>query len=249
MRTLPPPPSVRTFLLAALFLFVSPGVHAQISFTFTGNVVSADYVDGYSVGDTISVTFVSHATTAAPVAFGPYMGMSWKERLVEDPVLFSDVTFTGATGQWSRPVYPTPTEFGEGPTSFLGVSAWPSVFSTSAAADVGLYTGLLAGGHQVIGVSVAVHLTPPIFQVPGDGYPDIQDYFSSYAGTYDVTIDDYNVPQIVLEHGYAIEFAPSTLTISAAPTAIPEPSTYAMLVGSVVLSAVVLRRGMMRKDV
>jgi|GEM_PF-5224922 PEP-CTERM putative exosortase interaction domain len=235
---------LRVLELLLLSVLAPLGASAQTTFTFTGSVLS-NHVDGYQAGDPFTVTLVTKASI--PAGYGEAMPgnyLLWLEEAISDPEIFETVFFTGATGSWTRPVVLNPaSEDDDGPQSVMSVyrfengEPWFDIHAYSDGVTHDVFTGLSAAGQRVKGVYLQG--SPNLeFDLTPETLPDLNNYFAAVAGTYDLTLRIENPSRIEFEGDQTLEFIIDQLTISA----IPEPSTYALLFGLAALGSVVAYR-------
>jgi hypothetical protein len=93
---------IRPLFLAPSFVLMSATAQgAQVIFTINGFVTSSA-VSGYAVNDPITITYTvsspSPMTTWAPGG----TDYQWSEELTSEPEIFTNVSFTGSSGTWTR---------------------------------------------------------------------------------------------------------------------------------------------------
>ncbi|GAA5126468.1 PEP-CTERM sorting domain-containing protein [Luteolibacter yonseiensis] len=221
---------IRPILLAACFV-VSGAVAqaAQIIFTING-VVTESTVSGYAASDPISIIFVANSSieNTWPPAGGDYQ---WSEEETSEPEIFSHVSFTGSSGVWTRP---------SAPESGLGVfdNVADDIFWSAGLDEASAQTGLTIGTEPVTYILAQGRVEDSPF-VYGTDPVTIEDYFSSYMGTHDLTpYPPGTESYIQLLNGQRITFEVADFNI----TTVPEPSSCAILLGGLVLSAFHRRR-------
>lgn len=137
---------------------------------------------------------------------------------------------SGVAGSFSRP-----TAGEEAPYSIIqgGTTGWLDIFVGSNQGNIGLTT---LSGSILRAVSSSLNVVGASFLAPV-GYINPADYFEDYIGSYaasgSVSLDDDN--------GSAF-FQFTSVSISTSASAIPEPSTYAALLGFGAMGVVIWRR-------
>lgn len=221
----------------------------QIVFTVSGTVNATG--NGFTAGQAVTFSFTLAQTASNTGSDSRVLltgaqndiinGYRWADEVTADPILWADVTGSPFSGTYARPV---------------ALSASPSMelqldttnnrirFLASAPEPGGAYTesmGLTFGGNNVTYIYAIGHYTGLNFDFTSGTLPDATAYFSNYLGTYAYTeIPFFTQSSAVYYDGASndIFFTPTSLTISA----VPEPSTYAAILGALALGLVVSRR-------
>lgn len=231
-------PPMRSLLYIFFACVLAVSAQAQILFTFQGTVTSSPVAE-YTVGDTVTFTLLTHPSIDPNGWFTPGEGGSydWVEELDSDPVIYSSVNFTGATGQWARP---HSSVTAEGPETYIGLYAdirgtgpW---FYTNFGSDLegpGSSTGLFVGTNEVYYVLIQgdINLTPDFSAAT----PNLIDYFSQYPGHYTLSTDTSYIKFTDLRE---VELSITDMTV----TIVPESATAPALAGIAALGALALIR-------
>ncbi|MBU3664631.1 MAG: PEP-CTERM sorting domain-containing protein [Chthoniobacterales bacterium] len=208
MRKLP------IFLAAVATLAFVP-VQAAIIFTVNGTVTTA--AAGWNLNDPVTFTWTLAGNT--PEASAGATTMTWSEELSTQPVLFANVTGTGLTGTYTRPV-----QFLGSPYSFLQVNLEPAtlIYAGTDAEFIGLYAPNSSQVFRVfanVGAAFGYAMQNPA--------PSPDTYFPSYLGTYSsVTTSSYPIQSSVSTASGTMEFSPTSFTISQVTEPVPEPGTW-----------------------
>ena len=240
--------------LSALAVF---SAHGQITFSVTGTANANGTNLGYSVGQTATFYFTVNPGYTGENGYNDFVESpgdeyeeatnSWVEEDTGHDLLFSGVGGTGLSGTWTRPVADAADAF----SRLQVVNSFEGGYDTLtllAANDRrgdpwNSFIGLTANGLNVVEIEAyRLELAGFDFAYDGDTISPV-DYFSSRLGTYTITDGSLG---IVAKNGsgyLSSGFNLTSLTISeGAVSAVPEPSTYAVLLGGVVLSAAAMRR-------
>ncbi|RYD41330.1 MAG: PEP-CTERM sorting domain-containing protein [Verrucomicrobiaceae bacterium] len=227
----------RPFMTAAVLGFSALAASAaQVTFTMSG-VVTADPTGSYQPNDVITFIFV--ANSSVPSFESESTVISWYEEELSEPEVFSSVSFTGATGTWSRP-----SSSEASPESILVLlSESPQNFLISAYADraddPASRTGLNLGDLSVVGIAAQGELPGTTFSYTG-GVTNLGDFFASHAGSYTVTPPTgLNSWIRVLNETTMVE-SEILFDITSLNVAIPEPSAAVLSFAGV--AVVLLRR-------
>ncbi len=219
--------ALRSLLAPFALLVATLTLSAQVNFTITATADSTEL--GYTLGQTYTFVYTLSGTVADSGTGNHSPGASsWDEQLFVHSQLFTAVDGTGMGGDFVRPA---------DPSSYLWVNT-AGTLSVSVAADTGYGTGLTTlGGTAVQAANFSLQVPAANFLAPGF-FVNPADMFAGSAGTYAIT----SGAVYVYTAGYLNEvfFTASSLTISAA--AIPEPSTYAALLGLGALGVAAWRR-------
>lgn len=201
---------------------------AQITITFTATADAN--AEGYTTAHgpyTFSATF-GHFANNSDSAFEPDSNNNWVENQLSHGQLFTSVTGSGLTGTITRASDPY-SRIDVNGTDALGLRV------SGDAGDMGLRS---LNGTSVYLVMSAVL---PVNFTTGASYVDPVTYFSAYLGSYTPTSGSIAMLQGFGGQDDLLAFTVTNVTIAAA-SAIPEPSTYALLAGAGALGLVVLRR-------
>ncbi|QJE99017.1 PEP-CTERM sorting domain-containing protein [Luteolibacter luteus] len=214
-------PLLATLGLAATALTADA---AQIIFTITGTVVSST-VDGYATNDQITLTFI--ANDEVPTVFDDIGVLEWYEENVNEPEVFSSVTFSGASGTWTRP-----TNVNSSPESQISIfDNTNDDLVLAAFADItddpDARNGLSIGSEPVKGIVFQSRVLNSPFSLLSEDPVNIGDYFASYLGEYQLT-DPGSPSYIEMINGESITFNATDLVIAQ----VPEPSAPILALGA-----------------
>ncbi|MDI1318638.1 MAG: PEP-CTERM sorting domain-containing protein [bacterium] len=210
---------------------------AQVVFTFNGtmNTTAVGYTAGQAV--TFGVTLNSAPMTTGFLVTGTNPGYIWRGDVPSDPILFTNVTGTGLGGTWL-----TPTDGSQ----YSEIQAFNNSLSIYASFDgVGsIYTGLTGpNGGVVKQLNLGFNLVMGTLTAPSGSLPDANTYFAGLLGTYtagsQITSGVFSLTTRISNVDTTLYMTVQSLTISSA---IPEPSTYAILFGLGALGLVGFRR-------
>lgn len=228
---------------AILSLAVLPCVAtAQVTFTVTGTINTT--AEGFTAGDvvTFSWTLIQSPSPGQPGSVNNVSNFYWiDETAGTDSPLFASVTGSPLSGTYVRSSSSPASRMSVASTNMLSIKSgnWSDPL------------GLTYNGNAVTNITMDARFTGLTFDlstgVDGQPPPDANTYFATYAGTY--TELDYSsnnnyffwvgIDTNVFEDG--LPFTPTSLTIAVG--AVPEPSTYAAILGAAALvGAGVLRR-------
>ncbi len=237
--------------LGAVVSLASPAV-AQVVFTFTGTVAHVPReISHFAVGDPISITFVSMPLVTGDGSLsmtqpGPSGNYQWHEELMADPQIWASVSFTGATGVWSRP--DNDEEAPESSVYFGDIDLASRYFLAVAYADYevpGATMGLSSGGFPVVGILVQ-GLVPfgsdYTFGAPTP--PEMTGFFADFVGSHSFTFSgsnslidlDIDPGEGVVLRSVMIDFTQMSIAV------IPEPAAAGLLMGMLGASAAFGRR-------
>jgi hypothetical protein len=233
----PLPPMLTNTVRSLLVLLALSGaaLTARAQVTFTATAVASGTAGGYTNGQ--SYTFVytlggSFANNAQSTFTGTQK--SWYEDTTAADQLFTTVTGSGLLGTFTRPV----ATFD--PFSQLFVGTTNPLFKLQAAVDNG-FTGLTTLDATPITLAL-VNVTAGMNVFTGVGYVEPSTYFSTngYSGFYP------GLTGVVLLQGAGFATIESFNITSVSISAIPEPATYAPLLGLAALGSVSRRRRLQR---
>jgi|GEM_PF-6816348 PEP-CTERM putative exosortase interaction domain len=213
-------------LFSAFCILFAVTSHAQIVFTVTATApkTAAGYetAESYTFSFTLSPSFNDSASSFSPTE------NKWLESSLADDQLFSAVT-GDVTGTFTRSISP-----------YSQVIVRNSTFMLNVATLEGS-VGLASLDGTDVGLSVYIWNFPdiegrPVFAFPNT-FVEPNSYFSDYIGSY-VAVGTLSVWDLADTSTAVISLDVTQFTISA----IPEPSTYAILAGAGVLGFALLRR-------
>lgn len=211
----------------------------QIVCTVSGTVDATG--NGFTEGQAVTFSFTlaqtASNTGSNSEVIGSISAYRWADEVTADPTLWADVTGSPFSGSYARPV-----ALEESPS--MEIRATTSLFIILASAPEPDYAytesmGLTFGGNNVNYINVASRFTGLSFDFSSATLPDATAYFSSYLGTYAYMEGTDQGSAFYYDGSSAdIFFTPTSLTISA----VPEPSTYAIILGALALGLVVWKR-------
>lgn len=204
---------------------------AQVSITVTGTITSAHASHSFTNGDALTFTFAVNDFAPASVngSFTTGSESIWNEETVSHPILFSDLTGTGLAGTWVRPMADTIS-----PASLLRVFDGSGI-GLDMGADSGAATGLTHNGLEFNLVTVSAILSN-FNAVTGGSLLYPKDYLETILGAYTATAGTGQFAA----GGFTSNFAVTGVNITT--SAVPEPSSYAAMLGGLALVGVMLRR-------
>ena len=216
--------------LGALLLLTSSNLLAQVTFTLTGTAWVYQAGLGYTDSQPVTFNFVMGNTPAS--AQGTGSDNLWMGSSNPSEVVFTSVSLTGLTGTFQQP---SPQL-----TAVEVTSSFPSSRLVLTAQSNPASFGLVApdGIHQITQIGFGGDL-PVAFNFTSGGV-DPSNFFAPFYGTY--TPSNYNSYVKVLGDINPYSFVINSVTISAASSAVPEPSTYAFLLGLGALGCAACRR-------
>ena len=211
-------------VLIGLFLLGSASTRAQVTFTIHGNAATngSQTFFGYSSGQAVTFAFTlapNFSNNFSSNFIGGAPGSnSWSETTnPTDGIIWASINGTGLTGTYN-PSLPTGNIQVSPATNPLQLNAQNNNFN--------LNIGVTANG-----VSLSDFITDtfssssfPTFATSGS-YVNPATYFSVYAGTYALNTGILKMYDVGAGHNTT--FTATSLTIGA----VPEPSTYAALIG------------------
>lgn len=238
--------SIRSRSLVFLTLLALPwGAWAQIiTFTYTGTFSSngIGFVSGQPFSFTLHLHNYAPTTPAGQLSAGSdgAGSASWIDNASGVPQVWTNVTGTGISGQW------TPTVTSASQVAMAITAHGPS---TNATLTVAAHSGngaLFVNGFTLLDLQISNVFDLLRVTLPNSGNnpvtpPDPTNFFSGYLGTYQR--DTGFTPVGRLETGGGLYlFTADTLTIAA----VPEPSSYALVFGSSLFLLLLARRLIVR---
>jgi hypothetical protein len=238
---------MKSFVTKAAFLLglaLAPiAALGQVVFTVSGTVNATG--NGFTAGQAVTFTFTlaqtaSNTGSNSVVLGSPTItGYRWADEVTSDPILWADVTGSPFSDTYTRPV-----ALADSPWMELQIEAVTNRIRFLAAAPEPdeAYTesmGLTFGGNNVTYIYAIGRFTGLSFDFTSETLPDATTYFSANLGTYSF-IEGTSPNSAFFYDGASgdILFTPTSLTISA----VPEPSTYAAILGALALGLVAWKR-------
>lgn len=228
--------------LAPLLALLAAALPAPAQITFTVTATAENNLDtaaqGYVVGQ--AYTFVYTLTADYPLNHNYFPGQNngWFEQdITNEPALFTGVGGTGVGGTYIDPIATEGSPF-----SFVRAYNG-NLLQLYAGADAGNIALTTPAGTTLTHVIASMNLEGINFAAPAN-YINPADYFAGYLGEYHAwggTVGLYGggfdgatfqVTGVTISNG-----------VSNSATAIPEPSTYAALLGLGALGFAAWRRG------
>ena len=208
----------------AVLTLCAQALSAQVTFTVTGTADTSG--NGYIGGQAYDFVFTTGTNFAvnATSAFNATVN-DWQEELTTESQIWNLVSGTAVTGTYVRPVANTSDPF----SRLRTYNSTPNdelliVLNADTTTDLGLRT---PGGQTIASITVSLGNVTS-FNYPGN-YTDPVTFFSSFQGNYSPTYQSgFNVE---LNTGTSIPFQVTSVAI----TAVPEPSAWAALTGSMIL--------------
>lgn len=213
-----------SLLLVGLWAFT---FHAQaiVTFSLVGEVTEIFGTGtAFTVGDSVTVTMTTTADLGVPNSENTTSSVIWSGDVSPNPSVWGDVSLSGSTGTY------TPANRGD-----LSSNNTPELY-------LDVYNknnssiGLSHGGEAIIYIDAIITPSGTYARYPGDSSASPETAF--YNGTYALTHDPAGSVYTDTETYYGIQY--TSLTITGA--LVPEPGTYALSFGVVVLLGVMLRR-------
>jgi hypothetical protein len=220
--------------LLAIALLAPAVTQAQVViFTVNATVASIDGELGYTVGQPVTFTFVLNNSyePAGVVTSGEYR---WNDS--SGPLLWTSVSGTGLSGTWSTrgtTISAMATGVGnEGELAFSSPLAEPS--------------GVTVGGFPVTDFTMQATFVGFDFNSISGPLADPTVFFSNLAGTYTPSGGSQSF-ELSADDGANLRLATFNVT-SLTISAIPEPSTYAVIISALALVGAIVLRGQQRRN-
>ena len=236
-------------LLLAGCLIGAASLSAQslISFTFSGTATGdADGTEtylGYTSNQAVSFTFVIADNDPVFVDLNSGGGVRWEDFGQASQRLIQSVSGTGITGTWQAPV----VNSGATRNSYFSVEHSPTERFTLTFAvwdytePVENISGLSANGYDLGQIMISAYDENPLGlgALPSSGGPF--DLLTASMGTYDLSGSPLGASMYDIGDDNSLDFSITSITISEY-SAVPEPSTYAAILGGLALVGVVAWR-------
>ncbi|MBW8782268.1 MAG: PEP-CTERM sorting domain-containing protein [Verrucomicrobia bacterium] len=217
-------------LLVVSGLVVASSIQAAVVFTVSGTARSSLY--GYTAGQSVVFTFTTNDGYAGQHSLFETDTSQWDFEGTGTGQLWASISGTGLTGQFI-PASDTGSEVEVVYESDPGNKDGIGLFAVS---DSGL--GLFSpSGDALSLIGLSIFEDRTLGNHPAS-YVDITSYFSGYVG--DIPFSSSALGLSVAGFSEGMYFDVTQMNIST--SAIPEPSTYAALVGAVVLGVTFYRR-------
>lgn len=212
-----------SLLLAGLLACTLPA-QAIVTFSLVGEVVAREGGTAYTVGESVTLTYISSADLGVPNQTNSTSTVDWLGNVSPFPVIWNDIILSGTTGTY------TPADSGQ----LFSKDTSDLLLAVNNASNTSI--GLSVDGEAILQIYASVIPSGTYARYPGDDSTSPETVF--YNGTYDVTNKDVGSIETDFTSFYYVEF--SSLTITGA--LVPEPSEYALGLGVVVLLGVLVRR-------
>lgn len=224
--------------LFLLFAAITCVCTAQVTITIQGTITGAAAQHNYTNSQAVTFSFVLNEFNGAPAAGVASTGVyyQWVEDNLTDTPIYTSVSGTGLTGNWSRS------------TAFDG-SAYAYLQAHQDSSPGQLYLlvgtnvtpgdmGLTVNGYELTRLEVNVQLagfSPTVT----DTLPDSTAFFSALAGTY---ADSFQPASYIRTHDGSSQYTTSFAVDSVSISVVPEPSTWAAVFGLSALGFAFYRR-------
>lgn len=206
------------------FLALTLSAQAIVTFTAVGQITSVGG-GAFALDQTITVTFSTASDLGVPNEQNDGFSVEWDGYLSPNPIIWSDVSIDTATGTY------IPAS-----TAAIGSNTGPFLYLVANGSDS---IGLTVNTEEVSSIEMNFELSGTYATYPGDLTTSPETVF--YNGTYSMatTLNTSRITTDSNVKSYSVTY--SSLTISGAQ-AVPEPQTYALVFGGLVLMGVMLRR-------
>lgn len=209
-----------------------------VTITFNGvaidnphDAIANDPLNGYAINQEVSFSFVINDNAPnISTDYGSYI--SWIESF-QSTSLFESIYGTGLSGTFTKPYDKYDSNQSEIYSNNSGGLTTQAFYQGMF--NYGANMGIYANTHPIYNISFHADTSSLGFGY-SDSIPEVSAYMSSYAGTYATTSSSAD---LTTDAGMTY-FTINSVTIST--TAVPEPSTYAALVGLLALGFVAVRR-------
>lgn len=198
---------------------------------FTVTATANDNNLGYGLGQSYNFAFTTGSSFANTSSSSFLAGTRnlWSEEVTSDDQLWASIGGSGLGGSFVRP-----TSLSTDPSSAVRINSPNELLLAVGTNAFGGTIGLTTpNGSAINGIEFLVTLDSATFVFPG-AHTEPNSYFSNYYGTYSsVTPFVARIFGPAVFSGSQAEFAITSVTIGSA--AIPEPSTYALILGLLTL--------------